>query len=219
VLFVCVPIRADIPARHPSLITLVINVIDRVLALRVAWTLVKGKMKNQILECQRFAFGEGQYLPVFTSWQWLERRAGKIDLFINDAFASSTRREKAMYLKHILASSIAAVAVSLAGVALAESPADATAKAASEMATDANVGAAAAQEAANVAVEGAADVSAAQAAGMATSTDAEAADLAAEGASEMAADMMEAKEATEAAAKEAKTDAVLEDSKKLIEDE
>jgi hypothetical protein len=124
-----------------------------------------------------------------------------------------------MYLKHILASSITAVAVGLAGVALAESQADAAAKAAAEMAADTKAGAAVTQEAADVAVEGAAGVTEAQAAGMATSTEAEEADVAAEGTSQMAADMMEAKGATEAAAKEAKTDAVLKDSEKLIHDE
>jgi hypothetical protein len=68
------------------------------------------------------------------------------------------------------------------------------------------------QDAANIAVEEAGAVNAAKAAGVATSTEAEAADLAAEDTSSVAADMIEAKEATEAAAKEAKTDAMLDES-------
>jgi len=59
-------------------------------------------------------------------------------------------------------------------------------------------------------------VNAAKDAGMATSTEAEEADLAAEGTSTMAADMIEAKEVTEAVATEAKTEAVLQDSKVMV---
>lgn len=51
---------------------------------------------------------------------------------------------------------------------------------------------------------------------MATSREAVEADVAAEGTSTMAADMIEAKEATKAVADEAKTDAVLSDSKAMI---
>jgi xylulose-5-phosphate/fructose-6-phosphate phosphoketolase len=52
---------------------LVIDAIDRVPALRVAGARVKEKMKNQILECQHFAYSEGQDLPAFAGWQWPER--------------------------------------------------------------------------------------------------------------------------------------------------
>jgi xylulose-5-phosphate/fructose-6-phosphate phosphoketolase len=52
---------------------LVIDAIDRVPALRVAGAHVKEKMKNQILECQHFAYSEGQDLPAFAGWQWPER--------------------------------------------------------------------------------------------------------------------------------------------------
>jgi xylulose-5-phosphate/fructose-6-phosphate phosphoketolase len=52
-----------------------IDAIDRVPALRVAGAHVKEKMKNQILECQRFAYSEGQDLPAFADWQWPQKRA------------------------------------------------------------------------------------------------------------------------------------------------
>jgi phosphoketolase len=52
---------------------LVIGAIDRIPELKVAGAHVKEQMKNQILECQRFAYSEGQDLPAFTDWQWPEK--------------------------------------------------------------------------------------------------------------------------------------------------
>jgi hypothetical protein len=122
-----------------------------------------------------------------------------------------------MHPKHILVSSVAAVALGLAGAAFAETQADAAAKAADEIATGVAAGEKEAQQAAGVAEEAQADVQAAQASGEASTGDAVDADLAAEEASTTAADMIEAKEATKAVEEEAKVDAVLQDSKTLIE--
>jgi xylulose-5-phosphate/fructose-6-phosphate phosphoketolase len=49
---------------------LVIDAIDRVPALRVAGAHVKERMKNAIIECQHFAYTEGQDMPGFTDWRW-----------------------------------------------------------------------------------------------------------------------------------------------------
>jgi len=49
------------------------DAIDRVPALRVAGAHVKEQMKNQILECQRFAYSDGQDLPAFAGRQWPEQ--------------------------------------------------------------------------------------------------------------------------------------------------
>ena len=122
-----------------------------------------------------------------------------------------------MYLKHILISTTTVVALSLSGALFAETAADATAKAATEIAKDVKAASAVTQDAANVSTEAAADVNAAKAAGNAGSKDAEAADVASEVTNEAAADMIEAKMVTEEVEKEAKTDAVLEDSKTLIQ--
>jgi hypothetical protein len=142
----------------------------------------------------------------------------------NDQADSSTThsrptldRRNAMSLKHTLTVSIAAAALGLAGPAPAETQSDITAETASTIASEVQVGAEASQEAANAAVETATAVNAAQAVGEASAKEAEAADVAAEEASLMASDMIEAKEVTEAAATEAKTDAVLDDSKEMIQ--
>ena len=47
-----------------------IDAIDRVPALRVAGAHVKEQMKNAIIECQHFAYTEGQDMPGFTDWRW-----------------------------------------------------------------------------------------------------------------------------------------------------
>ena len=122
-----------------------------------------------------------------------------------------------MYLKNILVSATTAVALGLSGAALAETAADATAKAATEMAKDVGPAAGGTQGDGDVTTQAAADVNAAKAAGAASSMDAEAADVASEVTNEAAAEMIEAKMVTEEVAKEAKTDAVLEDSKTLIQ--
>ncbi|MCG6860796.1 MAG: phosphoketolase family protein [Chromatiaceae bacterium] len=49
---------------------LVIDAIDRIPGLKVSGAHAKEQMKNQILECQRFAHSEGQDLPAFADWQW-----------------------------------------------------------------------------------------------------------------------------------------------------
>lgn len=50
---------------------LVIDAIDRVPDLYVAGAHVKERMKNKILECQRFAHTEGYDKPEFSDWCWL----------------------------------------------------------------------------------------------------------------------------------------------------
>jgi hypothetical protein len=122
-----------------------------------------------------------------------------------------------MHSKHILVSSIAAVALGLAGAAFAETEADAAADAAAEIATGVAAGQEASQQAADVADEAQADVQEAQAAGEASTADAVDADLADEEANTIASDMIEAKEITKEVEEEAKVDAVLQDSKTLIE--
>ena len=120
-----------------------------------------------------------------------------------EKFPSTTRERpqseenQTMYLKHIHVSTATAVALSLSGAVLAESAADATAKAAGEMAKDVGAAAEVTQGAADVATEAAADVNAAKAAGKASSMDAEAADVASEVTNEAAAEMIEAKMVTE----------------------
>jgi xylulose-5-phosphate/fructose-6-phosphate phosphoketolase len=49
---------------------LVIDAIDRVPALRIAGAHVKERMKDEILECRRFAYAEGFDRPEFADWQW-----------------------------------------------------------------------------------------------------------------------------------------------------
>lgn len=49
---------------------LVIDAIDRIPALSVAGAHVKERMKDAILECQRFADAEGYDLPEFSNWEW-----------------------------------------------------------------------------------------------------------------------------------------------------
>ena len=120
-----------------------------------------------------------------------------------------------MNLKHTLALSVTASALALAGRALAETRADVTAETASAIASEVQIGAEIGQEAADAAVETANTVNAAKAVGAASASKAEAADVAAEEASLMASDMIEAREVTEAVATEAKTEAVLEDSKAM----
>jgi xylulose-5-phosphate/fructose-6-phosphate phosphoketolase len=50
---------------------LVIDAIDRIPALSVAGAHVKEHMKDEIFECQRFAYTEGFDRPEFSDWQWL----------------------------------------------------------------------------------------------------------------------------------------------------
>jgi xylulose-5-phosphate/fructose-6-phosphate phosphoketolase len=49
---------------------LVIDAIDRVPALRVAGAHVKERMKDEILECRRFAYAEGFDRPELADWRW-----------------------------------------------------------------------------------------------------------------------------------------------------
>ncbi len=49
---------------------LVIDAIDRVPALRAAGAHVKEKMKDAILDCQRYAATEGVDSPIFSDWRW-----------------------------------------------------------------------------------------------------------------------------------------------------
>ncbi|MGD2081527.1 MAG: phosphoketolase family protein [Chromatiales bacterium] len=49
---------------------LVIDVIDRVPALKVAGAHVKERMKDEILACKQFAYEEGYDRPEFTGWKW-----------------------------------------------------------------------------------------------------------------------------------------------------
>jgi xylulose-5-phosphate/fructose-6-phosphate phosphoketolase len=49
---------------------LVIDAIDRVPALRTGGAHVKEKMKDAILDCQRYAAAEGVDSPAFTDWRW-----------------------------------------------------------------------------------------------------------------------------------------------------
>jgi len=49
---------------------LVIDAIDRVPALKVTGAHVKERMKDEILECQRFAYAEGEDRPELAQWQW-----------------------------------------------------------------------------------------------------------------------------------------------------
>jgi len=124
-----------------------------------------------------------------------------------------------MSLRHILVSATTAAALGLPGGLLAESATDAEAKAATELAKDVGAASQATQGVADVATEAAADVNAAKAAGAASSMDTEAADLASEAVNSTAAEMIEAKMVTDEVAKEAKTDAVLQDSKDIIHSE
>lgn len=119
--------------------------------------------------------------------------------------------------KPLLLSVTAMLALGLSGTLLAETEADAAAKAAKQMAEDVGAAAEMTQGAADVVTEGAADVNAAKDAGLATSAEAEAADRMSEAVNAEAAEMMETKVIADEAAKEAATDAVLEDSKEMIE--
>ena len=49
---------------------LVIDAIDRVPELKVAGAHVKERMKDEILECQGFAYTEGEDRPELAQWQW-----------------------------------------------------------------------------------------------------------------------------------------------------
>lgn len=122
-----------------------------------------------------------------------------------------------MKTSQIIVSASTALAIGFSSALFAETPADAAAKAAKEMAKDVDAGAAMTQGVADAVTDAAADVNAAKDAGLATSEEAEAASRMSEAANTEAAEMMEAKIIADEAAKEAATDAVLEDSKELIE--
>lgn len=137
-----------------------------------------------------------------------------------DAQASAVKTPKkvnSMKTSQIIVSASTALAIGFSSALFAETPADAAAKAAKEMAKDVDAGAAMTQGVADAVTDAAADVNAAKDAGLATSEEAEAASRMSEAANTEAAEMMEAKIIADEAAKEAATDAVLEDSKELIE--
>lgn len=121
-----------------------------------------------------------------------------------------------MKLRNILVSLLSVVALALAGNVLADSQANATAKAASEIASSMKTDAQVAQESANLAVEDSNAVNAAQEAGVATARQAQEADVAAEGTSMMAADMIAAKDMTKSVANAAENTVATRSSRTLV---